>query len=106
MRKMKKTVASLFATTLLAVGVAAPTASAQQEADGLVVVQIDDTNVNVVVPINAAVGIAANVCDVNVPITVAVLAAVDQDLDDAAGGTCEARSPVFAGQELTITNNN
>jgi hypothetical protein len=105
MRKTRRLIASLFATGLLAAGVAAPMASAQQEADGLVVVQIDDTNVNVVVPINAAVGIAANVCDVNVPITVAVLAEVDQEIEDSAGGTCEARSPVFAGQELTITNN-
>jgi hypothetical protein len=105
MRKTKRLVASLFATGLLVAGIAAPTATAQQEADGLVVVQIDDTNVNVVVPINAAVGIAANVCDVNVPITVAVLAEVDQDLRDSAGGTCEARSPAFADQELTITNN-
>jgi hypothetical protein len=102
MRRMRKLLATTFATALMVFAVAGP-ASAQQEADGLVVVQISDTNVNVTVPINAAVGIAANVC--NVPVTVAVLSAVDQG-GTGFGATCDARSPVFAGQDLTISNNN
>lgn len=103
MRKTRRLMASLCATTLLAVGVAAPTATAQQEADGLVVVQIDNTNVNVTVPINAAVGIAANVC--NIAVDANVLAVVDEGGDPFEGGPCDARSPVFAGQDLTISNN-
>ncbi|MBW3606417.1 MAG: hypothetical protein KY460_16225 [Actinobacteria bacterium] len=83
--------------------VPATMANAQQDADGLVVVQVDDTNLNVTVPINAAVGIAANVCGVDV--TAAVLGAIDAGGDDFTA-TCESRSPTFAGQTLEITNNN
>jgi hypothetical protein len=105
---MRKLLASLCVTGLLAVGVVS-TASAQQTqiGDGLVVLNIavDDTlnnnNVNVVVPIQAAVPIAANVCGVNV--TVAVLAAVDQGgLFDPV--ECTARSRAHNGGTLTITN--
>lgn len=106
---MRKLFASLCATAALAV-VAVPTASAQQTqiGDGLVVVNIavDDTlnnnNVNVVVPIQAAVPIAANVCGVSV--TAAVLAAVDQTGSTFGPVQCDARSRAHNGGTLTITN--
>jgi hypothetical protein len=65
MRKIKKLVATTFATGLMAVGVATPTASAQPvTTGGLVNVTVFDvlnnTDVNVQVPI----GVAANVCGV------------------------------------------
>jgi hypothetical protein len=65
MHKVKKIAAGLFASGLLAVGVAAPTASAQPViTGGLVNVTITDVlsgdQINVQVPI----GVAANVCGV------------------------------------------
>lgn len=94
----------LIVLTLLVGALLVPstTASAQQQGDGLVVVQIDNTNVNVTVPINAAVGIAANVCGVDVD--AAVLGEVDAGRQDFTA-TCDSASRVFSGQELTITNN-
>jgi hypothetical protein len=70
--------ASVFASGLLAVGLAAP-ASAQQT--GLVNVNIEnvlnDNEVTVAVPVNAAVAICANV-DVNAAVLLAAIA--DPDL--------------------------
>jgi hypothetical protein len=87
MRKTKKMVASLFATMLLAVGVAAPTASAQPViTGGLVNVTVFDVidgdvlsnnNVNLGVGLN----LAANVCDVNVNVLAVQLR--------NGGATCE-----------------
>jgi hypothetical protein len=95
MRKMKKFIASLFATGLLAVGVAAPSASAQQT--GLVNVNIDNVlnnnHVNVAVPVNAAVAICANV-DVNAAV---LLAAINDP--DVNTFTCRARG----NQEVSLT---
>src|ERR671918_2136098 len=78
--KVRKLMASLFATGLLTVGAAAP-ASAQPPlvTGGLINVTVNDVNVGVQVPI----GIAANVCDVNA----AVLVAAIHDEGDA---TCDA----------------
>lgn len=106
---MRKLLASLCVTGLLAVGVVS-TASAQQTqiGDGLVVLNIavDDTlnnnNVNVVVPIQAAVPIAANVCGVTV--TAAVLAVVDQTGSTVGPFECTARSRAHNEGTLTITN--
>lgn len=102
---MKRTKLMILAVvTALATLAVAPAASAggHQEGTGLVVVQISDTNVNVTVPINAAVGIAANVC--NIDLTVAVLAEILETGDFE--GTCDSRSRAFADQDLTITNTN
>jgi hypothetical protein len=106
---VRKLFASLCVTGLLAVGIVS-TASAQQTqiGDGLVVVNIavDDTlnnnDVNVVVPIQAAVPIAANVCGVNV--TAAVLGAVDQTGSTFGPFQCDARSRAHNDGTLTITN--
>lgn len=101
MRKTRRFMASLCATGLLAAGVSAPMATAQeQDADGLVVVQLAD--INVTVPVQAAIGIAANVCNLDID---ANILAVDQGTEEFTGGNCDARSPVFADQELTITDN-
>ena len=106
MRKTRKLVASLFATGLLAVGVGAPTASAQPignvGAGNLVNVQITANNllnnndVDVTVPVSAAVGIAANVCGVAVDVL-----AVDQP-GETFSGTCENVQRI--GSEITLTN--
>ena len=80
MHRMKKFVATTFATTIMAAGLMVPTASAQQT--GLVNVEIsnvaNDNVVNVQVPVNAA----ANVCGVDVNVVAAVLGAAGvQDFD-------------------------
>lgn len=95
----------LLIVLMLMIGVLvlpATMATAQQDADGLVVVQVDDTNLNVTVPINAAVGIAANVCGVDVD--AAVLGEIDAGGQDFET-TCESNSRAFADQVLRITNN-
>jgi hypothetical protein len=89
MRRTRKLVASLFASALMAFGVAAPTASAQQT--GLINVEITNVlnhnNIAANVPINAA----ANICGV----TVAVLSAAT-----ANGQSFECRST--ATQTVTV----
>ena len=89
MRKVKKFVATTFATAIMASGVAVPTAGAQQQ--GLVNVDIhnvlNNNNVSVAIPINAA----ANICGVSVDVLSAAIA--------SAPVTCDAR----ANQTFTIT---
>jgi hypothetical protein len=88
MRKMKKFVATTFATVLMGACVAVPTAGAQQQ--GLVNVDIhnvlNNNNISVAIPINAA----ANICGVSV----VVLA------QDLAGGPVTCRSG--ANQTFTV----
>jgi hypothetical protein len=88
MRKVKMFVATTFSTALLAAGVAVPTAGAQQQ--GLVNVDIhnvlNNNNISVAIPINAA----ANICGVSV----VVLA------QDLAGGPVTCRSG--ANQTFTV----
>jgi hypothetical protein len=90
---------------MLALGVASTASAQTQIGDGLVVVQIDNVlnnnDVQVVVPVEVAAAIAANVCGVTVPI--AVLGGID------LGGTpidttCESRSGAFNGGSFEITN--
>ncbi len=71
----RKSIATLFAGTVLAVGVASP-ASAQTRQNGLVNVNVEDVTVQV------PVAVAANICDV----TVAVLSAAIAD----GPTTCQA----------------
>ena len=72
MRKVKKFVATTFATAIMAAGLAVPTAGAQQQ--GLVNVDIhnvlNNNNVSVAIPINAA----ANVCGVSVDVLSSLIA--------------------------------
>jgi hypothetical protein len=102
--KLKTLVASVAVSGAVLAG--APVASAGNhgggnavEQAGLVNVAITDTNLNVTVPINAAVGIAANVC--NIAVNAAVLGAALQE--GPFTGECDAQSDAFAGQELRIT---
>jgi hypothetical protein len=70
---MRKLFASLCASSLLALGLVS-TAGAQQQADGLVVVQIDDVTVTDVVDVNVAAGVVAQLCDVDVgPLSLGIL---------------------------------
>jgi len=64
---MKKLVATTFATGLMAIGVAAPTASAQPVVTGgLVNVTIVDLADVTVRDVQVAVNAAANICDVDI----------------------------------------
>lgn len=69
---------------------------------GLVNVSITDTNLNVTVPINAAVAIAANVCNVAVPVNAAILGTALQNTG-FWGADCESNSNAFADQAIEIT---
>jgi hypothetical protein len=103
--RSKRVLASLFASALLATGIMAPVASAQDQ-DGLVNVNVENVlnnnDINVVVSVNAAAAIAANVCGVVVDAN--VLAAVDEG-DDEVRTTCNSASRAFNTGTLEITNN-
>ena len=74
----KKSIATVFAGTVLAVGVASP-ASAQPQ-DGLVNVVVGDITIAEDVNVAAVVGVAATVCDVVNVTNVNILAVLtDQD---------------------------
>jgi hypothetical protein len=72
--RFKSSLAAACATALLAIGVAAPVAAAQQQ-DGLVNVAIGDVTILQDVNIGVAAQVAANVCGVKVG-PVAVLGTV------------------------------
>ena len=98
---MRKLIASVFATGVLAVGIGAPAASAQPlVTGGLVNVTITNVlNNNEIlnennVGVAAALALAANVCDVNVNVLAVQLR------EDAA--TCTNR---VTNERVTITQN-
>jgi hypothetical protein len=97
MQKAKRLFATLFATSLLAVGVAAPTASAQDQ-DGLVNVIVTDNEILNDVNIGVAAQIAANVCGVKVG-PVAVLA-TQVDRNGGSRTVC-----TIEGQDIQVTQN-
>ena len=103
---MRKLIASLCVTALLALGVVFTAAAQTQIGDGLVVVQIDNVlnnnDVQVVVPVQVAAAIAANVCGVD--IDVAVLGATGADLGTPFATTCDSASRAFNDGQFTITN--
>lgn len=86
--RVRKLMASLFASGLLAVGLAAPTASAQPVITGGLI-NITLTNVLQNVSVQVPVGVAANVCDTNV-------AALFAQIEDTGSATCEADSDAIA----------
>ncbi len=104
--RTKKFAASLFASGLLATGIMVPAAAAQNQ-DGLVNVNIENVlnnnDVNVVVDLDAAAAIAANVCGFIVDVD--VLAAVDEGTQTIEDVTCNSRSRAFNTGDLVITNN-
>jgi hypothetical protein len=96
MTRMRKRVAVFFVTALLATGVGAPAALAQNQ-DGLVNVVIGDVTILENVDIGVAAQLAANVCGVKVG-PVAVLGTVV----DRSGDTrtvCETDQG-----DVTVTN--
>ena len=86
--KVRKLMASLFASGLLAVGLAAPTASAQPVITGGLI-NITLTNVLQNVSVQVPVGVAANVCDTNV-------AALFAQIEDNGSATCTADADAIA----------
>jgi hypothetical protein len=80
--------ASLFASGLLAVGLTAPSASAQPVITGGLI-NITLTNVLQNVSVQVPVGVAANVCDTNV-------AALFAQIEDTGSAQCEADSDAIA----------
>ncbi len=77
--QIKRLMVIFFAMALLAIGLAVPTSPAgaqQQEADGLVVVQIG--NIKDVVDVNAAANIVAQACGLDVSVVAGIIADIDQ----------------------------
>ena len=94
---VRRTAATLFVGTALAVAVATP-ASAQVEQDGLVNVNIGDVTILDDVNVALAAKVAANICGVQVgPV---VLLAQDVDATSTQRTVCEARQG-----DITITQN-
>ena len=75
----KKSIATLFAGTVLAVGIASP-ASAQQQ-DGLVNVSVGDITIEDAVDIGVAAQVAANLCGLKVGPVAVLGSAVDRSGD-------------------------
>ena len=89
MRKIKKLVATTFATALMAFGVAAPAGAQPVVTGGLINVTLVDVLSHDNIAVQVPVGIAANVCDVNAAV---LLAAVR----DTGSATCEATAESIA----------
>lgn len=100
---MRKLFASLCASSLLALGLVS-TGAAQQQADGLVVVQLNNIDVHIedAVDLNVAAGLAATLCDVEVgPLSLAILGqAVAVDRSGRERTICTTESG-----PVTIENN-
>jgi hypothetical protein len=93
MKKMRKFLATTFASGLLAAGVAAPTASAQPViTGGLINVTLVDVLSHDEIAVQVPIGVAANVCDVNAAV---LLAAVE----DTGSARCDATSNAIAFAE-------
>ncbi len=94
----KKSIATLFAGTVLAVGVATP-ASAQPQ-NGLVNVVVGDVTIAEDVNVAAVVGVAATVCDVVNVTNVNILAVLtDQDSRKRTICVTDDRDRVFVVQD-------
>jgi hypothetical protein len=86
----KRMVASVFATALAAVAIAAPTATAQPQI-GLVNIDLDVSRNNIAIPVS--VNAAANICGVEVDVLTSELLTGDRqaDCDADANQTVELR---------------
>ena len=96
---VRKTAATLFAGTALAMGVATP-ASAQVEQDGLVNVNVGDITIEDV-NVTAVVGVVAQVCDLVDVTNVNVLAVVVDQRGKGSPTVCVTDDR----DRVTITNN-
>jgi hypothetical protein len=90
--RTRKLAASLFASGLLAVGIAAPASAQPVVTGGLINVTLVDVLNQNNVAVQVPVGIAANVCDVNAAV---LLAAVR----DTGSATCDADADSIAWAE-------
>ena len=97
--RVRRTAATLFAGTALAVAVATP-ASAQVEQDGLVNVNVGDITIEDV-NVTAVVGVVAQVCDVVDATNINVLAVVVDQTGKASPTVCVTDDR----DRVTITNN-
>jgi hypothetical protein len=95
-----KLFASVCAAALIALGMVS-TAGAQQTADGLVVVQIQDVDFTDVVDVNVAANVAAQLCGIDVgPLSIAVLGqAIAVDRSGRERTICEVND-----QTISIEN--
>ena len=70
----KKSIATVFAGTVLAVGVASPASAQRVDQDGLVNVNVGDVTLEDTVDLNVAAAVAATLCGIEVgPLSIAVL---------------------------------
>ena len=86
----KKSIATVFAGSVLAVGVASP-AGAQTKQDGLVNVVVGDITIEDAIDVNLAASIAATLCDLVDVGPVAVLA-VQTDVTSRTSTVCRTES--------------
>ncbi|WP_448613412.1 hypothetical protein [Modestobacter sp. URMC 112] len=93
----KKSIATLFAGTVLAVGIASP-ASAQPVQDGLINVNVGDVTILEDVNVALAAQVAANICGVSVGPVAVLGRAVDRS--GATRTVCENN-----GAPVTFTQN-
>jgi len=92
MNRTKRLVTTLFATGLLAAGVASPASAQPVVTGGLINVTLVDVLSHDEIAVQVPVGIAANVCDVNAAV---LLAAVR----DTGSATCDATAESIAFAE-------
>jgi outer membrane biogenesis lipoprotein LolB len=106
MRKFRRIAAGLATTGLLAAGIAAPSAGAAVVGGGLVNVGVDVNNNNILdnnevaaqVPVAVAANVLANICGVDIPVSVLAqqVAGGNQATCDATtGGTAIAQRGIF-----------
>lgn len=88
----KKSIATVFAGTVLAVGVASPASAGRVDQDGLVNVAVNDVVISDVLDLNAAVAAVVQACGITVgPLALAVLGqAVAVDRSGNSRTICEA----------------
>jgi hypothetical protein len=97
MFRMKRVFAVVAATSAMAVGAAAPSSAQPVDQDGLVNVAIVDVlnNNNVFVNVQVPVGIAANICDVNVNV-------LAQQRRDGGSRQCTATAESQAAADAVV----
>jgi hypothetical protein len=89
MKRVKRLLATTFATAFMAFGVAAPASAQPVVTGGLINVTLVDVLSHDNIAVQVPVGVAANVCDVNAAV---LLAAVR----DTGSATCNATADSIA----------
>jgi len=96
---MKSRIIAASALSIAGLTAGAPAFASNPEPRQVGLVNVEVGNLNVTVPVNAAVAIAANVC--NIDLTTAILGQVFAG--NPFEGTCDSNSQAFNDQELSIT---